>query len=68
MIFSRGFLYKFMTWRFLLLHFFSEVSIDFLISILAVVFFIVSFSRFYCLEFVSSFLPWLLDSILCAFS
>ena len=65
---SRGFLYVSVTWQFLLMRFFSKVSIHILILILAVVFFIVSFSRVYCLEFVSSFVPWLLDSILCAFS
>ena len=48
--------------------FFFTISINFLVLILAVVFFIVSFSRIYCLEFVSSAVPWLLDSILCAFS
>ena len=48
--------------------FLSTISINFLVLILAVVFFIVSFSRIYCLEFVSSVVPWLLDSILCAFS
>ena len=41
---SRGFLYVFVTWRFLLLHFFSTISINFLVLILAVVFFIVFFS------------------------
>ena len=56
-----------MTWRFSLLHFFSKVSVNILISILAVVFFIVSFSRVCCLEFASSSVSWLLDSILCAF-
>ncbi len=65
---SRGFLYVSVTWQFLLMRFFSKVSINFLALILAVVFFIASFSRVYFLEFVSSFVPWLLDSILCAFS
>jgi hypothetical protein len=36
--------------------------------VLTVVFFIVYFSEVYCLEFVSSSVSWLLDSILCAFS
>jgi len=53
-----------MTWRFSLLHFFSKVSITILISILAVVFFIVSFSKVYYVEFVSLFIPWLLASLL----
>ena len=66
--FSRGFLYVSVTWRFLLLYFFSEVSIIFLTLILVVVFFIVSFSWIYYLEFVSSFIPWLLVSLLWAFS
>jgi hypothetical protein len=35
---------------------------------LTVVFFIVSFSKVYCLEFASSSVSWLLDSILCVFS
>ena len=65
---SRGFLYNSVTWRFLLMYFLFKVSASFLILILAVVFFIVSFSRVYYFEFVSSFIPWLLDSILCAFS
>ena len=65
---SRGFLYISVTWQFLLMYFLFKVSAGFLILILAVVFFIVSFSRVYYLEFVSSFIPWLLDSILCAFS
>jgi hypothetical protein len=65
---SCGFLYNCVTWRFLLMYFLSKVSASFLIFILAVVFFIVSFSRVYYLEFVSSFIPWLLDSILCVFS
>ena len=51
--FSCGFLYKFMTWWFLLLHFFSTISINFLVLILAVVFFIVSFSRIYCRSLVT---------------
>ncbi len=51
-----------------MLLFLSGVSINFLILVLAVVFFIVSFSKVYCLEFVSSSVPWLLDSILFAFS
>ncbi len=46
----------------------QRFSANFLVLILAVVVFIVSFSRVYYLEFVSSFVPWLLDSILCAFS
>jgi hypothetical protein len=66
--FSRGFPYNFMIWWFLLLHFFCEVSANFLISVLAVVFFIVYFSRVNYLEFVSFSVSWLLDSILCAFS
>jgi hypothetical protein len=61
---SCGFLYNCVTWRFLLMYFFSKVSVSFLVFILAVVFFIVSFSRVYCLEFVSSFIPWLLASLL----
>ena len=65
---SRGFLYVSVTWQFLLMRFFSKVSINVLILILAVVFFIVSFSRICRLGFVPSFVPWLLDSILCAFS
>jgi hypothetical protein len=62
--FFRGFLYEFVTWRFLLMYFFSKASANFLILVLAVVFFIVSFSRVYYFEFVSSFVSWLLDSIL----
>jgi len=46
------------------MRFFSKVSINILILILAVVFFIVSFSRVYYVEFVSSFIPWLLASLL----
>ena len=56
--FPRGFLYNFMTWRFSLLHFFSKVSISFLVLILAVVCFIASFSRIYCLGLASSFCSW----------
>ena len=56
--FSCGFLYKFMTWWFLLLHFFSTISINFLVLILAVVCFIASFSRIYCLGLASSFCSW----------
>ncbi len=66
--FPRGFLYKFMTWRFSLLHFFSKVSINILISILAIVFFIVSFSRVCCLGFCSilrSLVAWL--HLVCVF-
>jgi hypothetical protein len=65
---SRGFLYNSVTWRFLLMYFLFKVSASFLILILAVVFFIVSFSRVYYVEFVSSFIPWLLASLLWAFS
>ena len=61
---SCGFLYNCVTWRFLLMYFLSKVSASFLIFILAVVFFIVSFSWVYYLEFVSSFIPWLLASLL----
>ena len=65
---SRGFLYISVTWQFLLMYFLFKVSASFLTLILVVVFFIVSFSRVYYLAFVSSFIPWLLDSLLCAFS
>ena len=65
---SRGFLYVSVTWQFLLMRFFSKVSINILILVLAVVFFIVSFSWVYYLEFVSSFISWLLASLLWAFS
>ena len=67
-IFSRGFLYKFMTWRFYLLHFPSKVSINIFVLVLAVVFSIVPFSMVYYLGFVLFSVSWLLDSILCAFS
>ncbi len=65
---SRGFLYNSVAWRFLLMYFFFKVSANFLILILAVIFFIVSVSRVYYLGFVLSLVSWLLDSILCAFS
>jgi hypothetical protein len=50
------------------MYFLFKVSAGFLILVLAVVFFIVYFSRVYYLEFVSSSVSWLLDSILCALS
>jgi hypothetical protein len=61
---SRGFLYNSVAWRFLLMYFFFKVSANFLILILAVVFFIVSFSRVCYFRFVLFFMSWLLDSIL----
>ena len=59
-----GFFITPVTWRFLLMYFLFKVSASFLIFILAVVFFIVSFSRVYYLGFVLSLVSWLLDSIL----
>ena len=66
--FSRGFLYISVTWQFLLMYFSSSPFLLISLFYSAVVFFIVSFSRVYYLAFISSFVPWLLDSILWAFS
>ena len=44
------------------------VSVNFLVMVLAVVFFIAPFSMVYRLGFVLFFVSWLFDSILCVFS
>ncbi len=65
---SRGFLYVSVTWQFLLLFFSLNFLLIFWFWFWRLSSLLFLFSKVYCLEFVSSSVSWLLDSILCAFS